>query len=67
MIRFVMKKDPSVGHLQLTNTDNPVQISVKGPVKSFTQADINKGEDACLQIIMASKKWPYLFERGRMI
>lgn len=56
-----------MGHLQLTNTDNPVQISVKGPVKSFTQADINKGEDACLQIIMASKKWPYLFERGRMI
>jgi len=45
-IRFVMKRDPSVGHLQLTKTDNPVQISVKGPVKSFTQAHINKGESA---------------------
>ncbi|GAB0189453.1 extracellular matrix organizing protein FRAS1 [Grus japonensis] len=42
-IRFVVKKDPSVGQLQLTKTDNPVRISVKGPVKSFTQADINKG------------------------
>ncbi|KAM6401739.1 extracellular matrix organizing protein FRAS1 isoform 2-T2 [Pluvialis apricaria] len=45
-IRFVMKRDPSVGHLQLTKTDNPVRISVKGPVKSFTQADINKGQVA---------------------
>ncbi|KFP28080.1 Extracellular matrix protein FRAS1, partial [Colius striatus] len=44
MIRFVMKRDPSVGHLQLTQIDNPVQISVKGPVKSFTQADISKGQ-----------------------
>ncbi|KFU86504.1 Extracellular matrix protein FRAS1, partial [Chaetura pelagica] len=44
MIRFVMRRDPSVGHLQLTQVDNPVQISVKGPVKSFTQADINKGQ-----------------------
>lgn len=45
-IRFVVKRDPSVGQLQLAQTDNPVQISVKGPVKSFTQADINKGESA---------------------
>uniref|UniRef100_A0A8C9EKS7 Calx-beta domain-containing protein n=1 Tax=Pavo cristatus TaxID=9049 RepID=A0A8C9EKS7_PAVCR len=45
MIRFVMKRDPSVGRLQLTDIDidNPVEISVRGPVKSFTQADINKG------------------------
>lgn len=45
-IRFVMKRDPSVGYLQLTKIDNPVQISVEGPLKSFTQADINKGESA---------------------
>ncbi|XP_062470145.1 extracellular matrix organizing protein FRAS1 [Pezoporus occidentalis] len=51
MIRFVMKRDPSMGHLQLTKTDNPVQISVKGPVKSFTQADINKG-----QVVYSHKK-----------
>ncbi|NWY04165.1 FRAS1 protein, partial [Nothoprocta ornata] len=43
-VRFVMKKDPSVGSLQLIKTDNPDQISVKGPAKSFTQADINKGQ-----------------------
>ncbi|XP_057287145.1 extracellular matrix organizing protein FRAS1 [Pezoporus wallicus] len=51
MIRFVMKRDPSMGHLQLTKTDNPVHISVKGPVKSFTQADINKG-----QVVYSHKK-----------
>lgn len=45
MIRFVMKRDPSVGRLQLTDIDNPVEISVRGPVKSFTQADINKGKN----------------------
>lgn len=43
-LRYVMKKDPSSGRLQLTKIDNLVQISVKGPVKSFTQVDINKGE-----------------------
>ncbi|XP_025062352.1 extracellular matrix protein FRAS1 isoform X12 [Alligator sinensis] len=43
-LRYVMKKDPSSGRLQLTKIDNLVQISVKGPVKSFTQVDINKGQ-----------------------
>ncbi|XP_065453534.1 extracellular matrix organizing protein FRAS1 isoform X1 [Chrysemys picta bellii] len=43
-VRYVLKKDPSTGHLQMTKTDNLVQISVKGPIKSFTQADINKGQ-----------------------
>ncbi|XP_031463336.1 extracellular matrix protein FRAS1 [Phasianus colchicus] len=51
MIRFVMKRDPSVGHLQLTDTDNPVEVSVRGPVKSFTQADIKKG-----QVVYSHKK-----------
>lgn len=45
MIRYVMKRDPSMGRLQLTDTDNPVEISVRGPVKSFTQANIKKGEN----------------------
>ncbi|NXS55143.1 FRAS1 protein, partial [Brachypteracias leptosomus] len=43
-IRFVLKKDPSVGHLQLATPEHPAQISVQGPVQSFTQADINNGE-----------------------
>ncbi|POI34347.1 hypothetical protein CIB84_001901, partial [Bambusicola thoracicus] len=51
MIRFVMKRDPSVGRLQLTDIDNPAEISVRGPVKSFTQADINKG-----QVVYSHKK-----------
>uniref|UniRef100_A0A803XZT8 Calx-beta domain-containing protein n=1 Tax=Meleagris gallopavo TaxID=9103 RepID=A0A803XZT8_MELGA len=51
MIRFVVKRDPSVGRLQLTDTDNPVEISVRGPVKSFTQADIKKE-----QVVYSHKK-----------
>ncbi|OXB58880.1 hypothetical protein ASZ78_012724 [Callipepla squamata] len=51
MIRFVVKRDPFVGRLQLTDTGNPVEISVGGPVQSFTQADINKG-----QVLYSHKK-----------
>uniref|UniRef100_A0A8C8RJR6 VWFC domain-containing protein n=1 Tax=Pelusios castaneus TaxID=367368 RepID=A0A8C8RJR6_9SAUR len=51
-VRYVMKKDPSTGHLQMTRLDNLVQISVKGPIKSFTQADINKG-----QVEYSHEKW----------
>ncbi|XP_069482442.1 extracellular matrix organizing protein FRAS1 [Ambystoma mexicanum] len=43
-IRYVMKKDPAMGRLQMVRKDNRAQISVKGPIKSFTQADINKGQ-----------------------
>ncbi|XP_042325028.1 extracellular matrix organizing protein FRAS1 [Sceloporus undulatus] len=42
-IRYIMKKDPIVGVLHMHKRDSLVQISVKGPIKSFTQADINKG------------------------
>ncbi|KAG7481357.1 hypothetical protein MATL_G00065830 [Megalops atlanticus] len=42
-LRYVMTKDPAVGRLQLSKGRDLVQISVKGPVKSFTQEDINKG------------------------
>ncbi|XP_061439271.1 extracellular matrix organizing protein FRAS1 isoform X3 [Rhineura floridana] len=43
-IRYIMKKDPILGVLRIHRRDSLVQISVKGPVKSFTQADINKGQ-----------------------
>ncbi|XP_074849859.1 extracellular matrix organizing protein FRAS1 isoform X2 [Carettochelys insculpta] len=43
-VSYVMRKDPHTGRLQMTTVDNPVQISVRGPIKSFTQADINKGQ-----------------------
>ncbi|KAJ8398108.1 hypothetical protein AAFF_G00431850 [Aldrovandia affinis] len=42
-LRYVMTKDPSVGRLQLSKGRDMVQISIKGPVKSFTQEDVNKG------------------------
>ncbi|XP_025024783.1 extracellular matrix protein FRAS1 isoform X2 [Python bivittatus] len=43
-IKYIMKKDPTVGVLRLHKRDSLMQISVQGPVKSFTQADINKGQ-----------------------
>uniref|UniRef100_A0A672MQB1 Extracellular matrix protein FRAS1-like n=1 Tax=Sinocyclocheilus grahami TaxID=75366 RepID=A0A672MQB1_SINGR len=42
-LRFTLTKDLSVGSLLLNTGRNKAQISVKGPVTSFTQDDINKG------------------------
>ncbi|KAJ7411871.1 hypothetical protein BTVI_48371 [Pitangus sulphuratus] len=62
-LRFVLRRDPSRGRLQLSKTDNPVHISAKGPVKSFTQADINRG-----QVVYSHKKgdpggnFPFTFD-----
>nr|XP_014352206.1 PREDICTED: extracellular matrix protein FRAS1-like [Latimeria chalumnae] len=42
-LKFVLSKDPTVGRLQMVKNGNLLQISVKGPIKSFTQTDINKG------------------------
>ncbi|XP_038647741.1 extracellular matrix protein FRAS1 [Scyliorhinus canicula] len=42
-LKFVITKDPTVGRLQMSKNDNLVQISIRGPIKRFTQADINKG------------------------
>uniref|UniRef100_A0A8D0CH89 Fraser extracellular matrix complex subunit 1 n=1 Tax=Scleropages formosus TaxID=113540 RepID=A0A8D0CH89_SCLFO len=42
-LRYVMTKDPTAGRLQLSRNGNKIQISVKGPVKSFIQEEINKG------------------------
>ncbi|XP_059502142.1 extracellular matrix protein FRAS1 isoform X3 [Stegostoma tigrinum] len=42
-LTFVITKDPTVGRLQMSKNDNLVQISIRGPIKRFTQADINKG------------------------
>ncbi|XP_058708954.1 extracellular matrix organizing protein FRAS1-like isoform X4 [Poecile atricapillus] len=53
-IRFVLRRDPSRGQLQLTTADSPVQISAKGPLQSFTQADINE-EDRSPPSIITNK------------
>ncbi|XP_046698206.1 extracellular matrix protein FRAS1 [Silurus meridionalis] len=42
-LKFTVTKDLSVGTLQLHKDRNKVQISAKGPIRSFTQDDINKG------------------------
>lgn len=39
-----MKEDPGAGHLQMAKPDYPEQISVRGPIRSFTQADISQGQ-----------------------
>ncbi|XP_044921660.1 extracellular matrix organizing protein FRAS1 isoform X1 [Mustela putorius furo] len=43
-VMYIMKEDPGVGSLQMVKNDNPEQISVKGPIRSFTQADISQGQ-----------------------
>ncbi|XP_069341542.1 extracellular matrix organizing protein FRAS1 [Eulemur rufifrons] len=41
---YVLKEDPRAGHLQTAQPDGPQQISVRGPVRSFTQTDIRQGQ-----------------------
>ncbi|XP_064440740.1 extracellular matrix organizing protein FRAS1 isoform X1 [Mirounga angustirostris] len=43
-VMYIMKEDPGAGHLQMAKHGNPEQISVKGPIRSFTQADISQGQ-----------------------
>uniref|UniRef100_A0A3Q2PFS0 Fraser extracellular matrix complex subunit 1 n=1 Tax=Fundulus heteroclitus TaxID=8078 RepID=A0A3Q2PFS0_FUNHE len=45
-LRYILTKDPPAGKLQLSRSQNVEKVSVKGPVQSFTQQDVNKG--ACL-------------------
>ncbi|KAL2092359.1 hypothetical protein ACEWY4_012157 [Coilia grayii] len=42
-LRFTLTKDPSAGKLQLAKGRSKVLLSARGPVKTFTQEDINKG------------------------
>ncbi|XP_071779938.2 extracellular matrix organizing protein FRAS1 [Centroberyx gerrardi] len=42
-LRYVLTKDLPAGKLQLSGTGRPEKVSVKGPVQSFTQEDVNKG------------------------
>lgn len=41
---YIMKEDPGTGHLQMVTQDNLQKISVKGPLRSFTQADVSQGQ-----------------------
>lgn len=45
---YIMKEDPGAGRLQMAKPEHPEQISVRGPVRSFTQADVNQGQPIAL-------------------
>lgn len=40
---YIMKEDPGAGRLQMAKPEPPEQISVRGPIRSFSQADVNQG------------------------
>uniref|UniRef100_A0A8P4K7M3 Fraser extracellular matrix complex subunit 1 n=1 Tax=Dicentrarchus labrax TaxID=13489 RepID=A0A8P4K7M3_DICLA len=42
-LKYILTKDPPAGKLQLSKNERVEKISVKGPVQSFTQDDVNKG------------------------
>ncbi|KAM4616687.1 extracellular matrix organizing protein FRAS1 [Polymixia lowei] len=42
-LRYILTKDVLAGKLLLTKTKRQEKVSVKGPVQSFTQEDVNKG------------------------
>ena len=43
-VMYVVKEDPGAGRLQMVRRGNLEQISVRGPIRSFTQADIRQGQ-----------------------
>ncbi|KAM7415601.1 hypothetical protein PAMA_017903 [Pampus argenteus] len=42
-LRYILTKDLQAGKLQLSKSGRSEKVSVKGPVQSFTQEDVNKG------------------------
>ncbi|XP_077417485.1 extracellular matrix organizing protein FRAS1 isoform X1 [Vanacampus margaritifer] len=42
-LRYVLTKDPPSGKVQLSASGGQHKVSAKGPVRSFTQEDVNKG------------------------
>uniref|UniRef100_A0AAX7VKR4 Fraser extracellular matrix complex subunit 1 n=1 Tax=Astatotilapia calliptera TaxID=8154 RepID=A0AAX7VKR4_ASTCA len=42
-LRYILTKDPPVGKLQLNRSSRAESVSVRGPIQSFTQEDVNKG------------------------
>ncbi|XP_028271090.1 extracellular matrix organizing protein FRAS1 isoform X7 [Parambassis ranga] len=53
-LRYVLTKDPPSGRLQLTRGGRVEKLSVKGPVQSFTQDDVNK-EDRLPPSVVVNK------------
>nr|CAI9707391.1 unnamed protein product [Rangifer tarandus platyrhynchus] len=42
-VMYILKEDPGAGRLQMVKRDSLEQISTRGPIRSFTQADISQG------------------------
>ncbi|XP_023559071.1 extracellular matrix protein FRAS1 [Octodon degus] len=42
-VMYILKEDPGAGRLQMVTHDSLRQISVHGPIRGFTQADISQG------------------------
>lgn len=43
-VTYILKEDPGAGRLQMLKQDDLAHISVKGPIRSFTQADLSQGQ-----------------------
>ncbi|XP_045713822.1 extracellular matrix organizing protein FRAS1 isoform X3 [Phyllostomus hastatus] len=43
-VTYIVKEDPRAGRLQMVRHGNLEQISVRGPIRSFTQADLSQGQ-----------------------
>lgn len=42
-LKYILTKDPPSGQIQLGGNGGLEKVSVKGPVQSFTQEDVNRG------------------------
>ncbi|KAF6131131.1 hypothetical protein HJG60_008020 [Phyllostomus discolor] len=43
-VTYIVKEDPRAGRLQMVRHGNLEQISIRGPIRSFTQADLSQGQ-----------------------
>ncbi|XP_042177181.1 extracellular matrix organizing protein FRAS1-like [Oncorhynchus tshawytscha] len=59
-LRYILIKDPPVGRLQLSEGGGQDAVAVKGPVKSFTQEEVNKGSPVPMFPIYPCPHVPHL-------
>ncbi|KAF3695350.1 Extracellular matrix protein FRAS1 Precursor [Channa argus] len=59
-LRYVLTKDPPVGKLQLSKSGHGEKVTVKGPVQSFTQDDVNKVTSLSKQSGYSNNQLPVL-------
>lgn len=60
-LRYTLTKDPPSGKLLLlSNNGQQDKVSVKGPVNSFTQDDVNKGEQCTVYYSCFEFTWSFV-------